>query len=392
MPTNAFINFLFLLLYRHRHKHLAITFIAAITVFVFSAVMMMAYALKYDITTTLEVQPDFIVQKIRSGNRVDVPLQWGDSLLQIEGVSNVIPRVYGTYFFQPDAQYFTIIGIDPFDTQTTTLLHHLIENLDVAAFLQEPSIIIGSGVKQLFDQYRYSDDYTFKTPNQEKIHTHIHAVLPASGALSANDIVVMPNDLARQILGIDDDQATDFALYVPNATEADTILAKLILSHIDARVITKTDTLRAYEHLFNYKGGLFLVVFMIVLLTFMIILYQRYSMILGSDKKEIGILRSIGWSIKDVIMLKMLESFSVAFFAFLVGFIAAYAYIFVADAPLLGAIFFGHENLPSHFELSHIIDWQLFGLIFLGYMTPFMAAVLVPVWRIAITDPLEAMR
>ena len=115
-------------------------------------------------------------------------------------------------------------------------------------------------------------------------------------------------------------------------------------------------------------------------------------MIQSSDKKEIGILRALGWSIKDVIILKVTESFIVALGAFLLGFVLAFIYVFAFDAPVLSNIFFGSSNLSTEIFLSQNIDFSLLALLFLFYILPFMAAVLIPSWRASVIDPLEAMR
>ncbi len=392
MHRSAFFNFLFQLLLRHRQKHIAIMLIAAIVVFVLSSVMILAHAIAFDIKTTLLTQPDFVVQKLHGGNSTDTPLEWADEFAQIKGVTQALPRVYGRYYFEPDGRYCTIIGIDPFDTQTTNALNALVNDLNLSRFLAKPHMIVGQGVKAYFERYRFNKSYPFTTPHHSKIDINIYAELSKERALISNDLIIMPLEPAREILGIDDERATDIALYAPNPLEAEQILGKLIVKHFDTRVITKSALLKRYDMLFNYKGGIFLLLFIIVLLTFMIILYQRYSLVSSGDRKEIGIMRAVGWSIKSVIAFKLLEHFIVAFLAFALGFISAYLYVFYADAPLLGAIFYGFENLPSHFTLSHRIDWQLFTTIFLLYHAAFIAAVLLPAWRAAVTDPLEAMR
>ena len=83
------------------------------------------------------------------------------------------------------------------------------------------------------------------------------------------------------------------------------------------------------------------------MITFVLILFQRYTMISSSDKKEIGILRAVGWSIKDVIKLKISETFIIAFISFLIGIILAYIFVFFLNAPILSNIFLGFGNLEN---------------------------------------------
>ncbi len=392
MPNKLFLNFLFLLLYKHRVKHLSIFFISTLIVFILSSVLLLSHALQEDIKQTLKSQPEFTIQKMRGGRSVDVPLFWADGFESIEGVVDVEPRVYGEYFYEPNEHHFTIVGIDFFELAHSKKLKKIISDIDIKKFLSKPNMIIGQGVKAFLDRYHFFDYYVFRPPDRSKIEVNIYDYFPKESSLVSNDMIIMDIDLARQILGVDEDEATDFALYSPNELEADNIKIKLILQHFDTRIIQKSDIQKAYDKLFNYKGGIFLILYMIVLLTFMMILYQRYSMIQSSDKKEIGILRALGWSIKDVIVLKIGESFIVAIFAFLLGFILAFIYVFFLNAPLLGAIFYGYSNLPTDIVLNKSVDFSAVFLLFLFYILPFMAAVLIPAWRSSVIDPLEAMR
>jgi len=392
MQNKLFFNFLFLLLFKHRVKHISIFFISTLIVFILSSVMLLSNALQKEITQTLGSQADFIVQKMRAGKTVNTPIYWADEFQNIEGISQSQTRVYGQYFFEPNGQHFTIVGIDFFDEQKSEKLQKVITDLDMKSFLEKPNMLIGHGVKALLDKYHFFEYYTFKTPNRTKLEVNIYQTFSKESSLLSNDMIIIDIDLAREILGISEDESTDIALYSPNELEADNIYIKLVLKHFDIRVIQKSDIAKAYERLFNYKGGLFLILYMIVLLTFMMILYQRYSMVQSSDKKEIGILRAVGWSIKDVIILKVTESFMVALGAFLLGFILAFVYIFIFDAPLLSSIFYGYSNLPTDISLSKSIDFSLLTLLFLFYILPFMAAVLIPSWRASVIDPLEAMR
>jgi hypothetical protein len=61
------------------------------------------------------------------------------------------------------------------------------------------------------------------------------------------------------------------------------------------------------------------------------------------------------------------------------------------DAPLLSQIFLGGANLPNEVQFVPVINFGILGSIFLFYAVPFLAAVLIPAWKIAVTPPKEAM-
>ncbi len=392
MPANVFLNFLFLLIYRHGSKHIAVFLISTLVVMLFSSVMLLSHAVEEDIKVSLAAQPDFIVQKIHAGKAVDIPMEWADEIRSIRGVSVALPRVYGSYFYTPNSHYFTIVGIDPFDKQISTSLEALLQETDLRSFLSEDQMIIGQGVKAQLDQHRYFDHYLFKAPNRTKVRVGIYKSFPKESSIVSSDMAVMELDLAKRVLGIEEEFSTDIVLFVPNELERDNVREKIILQHDDLRVIEKEELAVAYEQLFNYRGGVFLLLYMIVLVTFVLILYQRYSMISSADKKEIGILRALGWSINAVIKLKIMESLVVGLSAFMLGLLLAYCYVFLLDAPLLSSLFLGHGNLPLDIVFNRSIDFGMLTLLFLFFIMPYVAAVLIPVWRIAITDPVEAMK
>jgi putative ABC transport system permease protein len=144
--------------------------------------------------------------------------------------------------------------------------------------------------------------------------------------------------------------------------------------------------------MFNYKGGIFLVLFIVVIFTFILILYQRYSMISSNDKKEIGILKAVGWSIKDIIKLKIIENFIVGFMAFIIGIIISYIFVFILNAPILKNIFIGFSNIQNDFILNPNIDFTIIVTLFLFFIIPFLSAILIPVWKISIIDANESMK
>ena len=392
MPANVFLNFLFLLIYRHGSKHIAVFLISTLVVMLFSSVMLLSHAVEEDIKVSLEAQPDFIVQKMHAGKAVDIPMEWAEEIHAIRGVSAAVPRVYGSYFYRANAEYFTIVGIDPFDKQVSTSLAALLEETDLKAFLSTDQMIIGEGVKTQLDAHRYFDHYIFRAPNRTKVRAGIYKSFPKESSIVSSDMAIMEIDLAKRVLGIDEEMSTDIVLFVPNELERDNVREKIILLHDDLRVIEKEELAVAYEQLFNYRGGVFLLLYMIVLVTFVLILYQRYSMISSADKKEIGILRALGWSINAVIKLKIMESLIVGLSAFMLGLLLAYGYVFLLDAPLLSSLFLGYNNLSADIVFNRTIDFGMLTLLFLFFIMPYVAAVLIPVWRIAITDPVEAMK
>ena len=392
MKTSTFLNFLFLLIYKHKSKHIAISLISILIVFLISSVLFISSSIQKEVFQTLDAQSDFVVQKINSGKIVNTPNSWIDDFRDINGIENIQQRVYGQYFFEPSNKYFTIVGVDLFEESTNKNISELLKILNISQFLDKDSMIIGNGVEKVFKEFHYFDDYSFRLHNREEKKVSIFKSLPVDANIIANDIIIMDISLAKEILNIHEDESSDIVLNVPNELEQSNIKIELILKHLDIRVIQKDDIRKAYENLYNYKGGIFLILFIIVMITFVLILFQRYTMISSSDKKEIGILRAVGWSIKDVIKLKISETFIIAFISFLIGVIIAYIYVYFLNAPILSNIFLGFGNLENPVSYSANIDFSTITTLFLFFIIPFISAVLIPTWKIAVIEPSESMK
>jgi ABC-type lipoprotein release transport system permease subunit len=393
MINNTFFNFLSLLLIKQKNKHIAVFIISILLVSILSSVLFISDAIKVQRVQNINFQSDFIVQKIRSGDRIDISESKIDKFLELRGVSSAKCRIYGKYYPSFKNSYFTIIGVDLFDEEITNELKSIFKNLDIGNFLKEDNMIIGESVKKYLNNNYYTKNYNFITPTGIEKNVHIYKTFNKKTTLNTNNLIIMSNELAKEILGIKPQECSDITIDVPNDAERNNVLYKLQSMYFDTKIIEKREIINAYNSMFNYKGGFFLILFTLSLITFMLILYQRYSMINSSDKKEIAILRAIGWSIKDVLKLKIYENLTILISAFLTGVAFGYIYVFIFNAPVLKDIFMGNnplENTEIFFQPQ--FNFGVFISLFLFFIIPTIVAVLIPVWKIAITDPNEAMR
>ena len=390
MLNNLEFNYLSLMLFKHKSRYFALVIVSIIVVFLLSSTLFISSSIKGALLNNLENQPDFVVQKIVGGQSFITPTNWQDKLLEIPGVSNVNGRVYGRYPLE-NGKSALIIGIDFFDEQVNKELKTLIKDINLKEFLKEDSMIIGAGLNNYFKNHFFNKNFNFLTPKGNFKNIRIYKVLDKNSALFSNDIAIMPIELAKEILGLSSKQTSDFALNIPNDSEKATIKDKIETLFFDVRVITKEDMEKAYKSLYDYKSGIFLTLFLITLFTFTLILYLRYSIATSIEKKEIGIFRALGWSIKDVLKLKFFENLSLVLFSFLVGVSLAYIYVFIFNAPLLINIFLDSNNLKQFSNLGVNIDYGVIASIFIVFALSFLSTTLIPIWRIAITDPKEAM-
>lgn len=375
-------------LLRQKFKNIFITVILTILIFLLSSVFFISSSLRYELQSTVEALPEIVVQNIKAGRHYDIDTQRADSILEITGVNDVVARVWGYYYFANAGVNFTIVGIDEYEQQYKNSLSEVSKKMDFSL----PSMYLGNGVKNVMKKNYYKEYFNFIKPDGRLKKVMIAGVFDGDTQLESNDMIVMNKQDVREIFDIDDNKATDLVVKIANVDEIPTVAAKIKQLFPDTRVITKNDLKISYQNIFDYKSGVYLALFIISLFTFFIIIYDKLSGLSSEEKKEIGILKAIGWRIEDVLKEKFYEGFIVSVFSYLVGITLAYVFVYLFQAPLLQNIFTGYSALKTSFELTFVYDTQTLATIFFLSVPIYIAATIIPSWRSATLEADEVMR
>ncbi len=253
--------------------------------------------------------------------------------------------------------------------------------------LDDESMIVSADVDELLKSFSYDKMFNFLTI-EEKIPVNVVDVIPSN--ILSNNTIFLNSYMARTVLQMAEDEYTYLTVDVPSSTEVDFISRKILDLFPYTIVIQDRILESSYRHIFYYKGGMFMILYVVCLLSFFILLKNQISSLFGERKKEIAILRSIGFSIKDIILLKFIQNSVVSVSAFIFGIFLAYVFVFMLDAPLLKYIFLG-EHI-SHIVFTTYIDFRMIFLMFMFTVLPYLAFVLIPAWRVAISDISEVMK
>jgi ABC-type lipoprotein release transport system permease subunit len=171
-----------------------------------------------------------------------------------------------------------------------------------------------------------------------------------------------------------------------------TVATKIAELFPDTRPILKSEILRTYDSLFEWRGGMMVVILAAAVLSFIIFAWDKATGLSAEERKEIGILKSIGWETSDVLLLKFWEGIVISLTAFLVGVVLAYGHVFFFSAALFEHALKGWSVIYPQFRLVPVIDaYQLTVLFFLTVL-PYTAATIIPAWLAATVPPDAAMR
>ncbi len=378
-------------LLRQKYKSFFITTILTLLIFLLTSIFFITNSIKYELNSTVDALPEIVVQKIKAGRHYDIDVDAVEDILGITGVVDVVARVWGYYYFENAGVNFSIVGINEFEAQYKNSLSKIVESSKLNSD-ENPSMLVGSGVKKTMQQNYYKEYFNFIKPDGTLKRVDIAGVFDGDTQLESNDMIVMTKENVREIFDIDESKATDIVIKVSNPDEVQTIASKIKLLFPDSRIITKNDLNISYQNIFDYKSGIFLALFIISLFTFFIIIYDKASGLSSEEKREIGILKAIGWRVDDVLKEKFYEGFIISFIAYLIGVILAFGFVYILQAPLIQNIFTGYSQLKTSFELPFIFDVQTLFLVFFLSVPVYIAATIIPSWKTATLDADEVVR
>jgi ABC-type lipoprotein release transport system permease subunit len=373
---------------RAKTKNIFITIIFTLLVFLLSSIFFISNSIKYELNQTINSLPQIIVQNIKGGKSYDIPVSVADKLLDIKGVSDAIARVWGYYYFKKAGVNFSLVGINSYETQYKKNFDDIVDTFD----LHTNSMVVGVGVKKILEDNYYQDYFNFIKPNGEFKKLKIAGIFKEATQLESNDLIIMSQDNLRDIFDMKNKMATDIVVKVNNPVEIPMIVSKIKLLYPSARIITNEDLKISYQNIFDYKSGIFLTLFIISLFTFFMIIYDKASGLTSEQKKEIGILKAIGWTIDDILKEKFIEGLLISLISYLLGVLLAFIFVYILQAPLLRDIFEGYSILKTNFVLPFVLDFQTIFLVFFLSVPIYIFATIIPSWKIATLDADEAIR
>jgi ABC-type lipoprotein release transport system permease subunit len=379
-------------LLRAKRKNIFIFIVFTLLTILLTSTFLITGSIKRELQTTVNSLPQITVQKIKAGRHYDIDSSIADEIVTIAGVEQAIPRVWGYYYFANAGVNFSIVGIDQYEEQYSNSLSKVTEKFDFDKLNIQYSMVVGKGVKRVLQQSYYNNYFNFIKPNGSFKKVYLAGVFDGDTELESNDMILMSKDNVREIFDMPNDKATDIVVKVANPHEITTIASKIKLMYPDSRVITNNDLQVSYQNIFDYKSGVFLALFIISLFTFFMIIYDKASGLSSEEKREIGILKAVGWRVDDVLKEKFYEAFIISFFAYILGILIAFGYVYGLQAPLLRDIFVGYSQLKTTFELPFIFDIQTLFLVFLLSVPIYIGATIIPSWRASTLEVDEVIR
>jgi len=359
-------------LLRRKAKNYSLLIVYTLIVFVIASLIFFVQAMKREASLLLKEAPDMVVQRMIAGRHDLIPAQYGQQISAIRGVTGVSPRLWGYYYDQVFGANYTLL-------------------VPEKELIEPGSIMIGPGVARN-QRINAGDMLTLRSSTNATLLLTVQGIYPASSELISSDLIVLSAADFQAMFNLPRGQATDLAVTVANPREETIVAAKIAELFPDTRPILKSEILRTYDALFEWRGGMMVVILAVAVLSFIIFAWDKATGLSAEERKEIGILKSIGWETADVLLLKFWEGIVISLTAFLVGVVLAYGHVFLFSAALFEHALKGWSVIYPQFKLTPVIDaYQLTVLFFLTVL-PYTAATIIPAWLAATVPPDSAMR
>ncbi|MBK8596456.1 MAG: FtsX-like permease family protein [Holophagales bacterium] len=357
---------------RRRGRNLALFTVYAGIVFVLASTMLFTHALRREAHALLAHSPEVLVQNLKAGRHAYLTQGDLDRLGRLRGVSRIEGRRWG-YFFDP------VFGA------TYTLMAPASESPG------RGDLHVGDGVARVRG-LSTGDTLALRSAAGELHVFTVKKVFSSESSLVAADLVLMHPADWEAFFQLPGGVFTDAALSVVNPLEVRSVARKIGERLPETRVILREEILRTYEALFDWREGLLLALASLAVAAFAILAWNQASGLSADERREIGILKAIGWDTRDVLTMKLWEGGLISGAAFSLGTLGAFVHVFHFEAALIVPVLKGWSVLYPRFVLTPSVD--AVSLLTLGLLTvfPFTLATLVPAWRAAITDPDEVMR
>jgi len=357
---------------RRKRKNAALVLVYILIVFLLSSVVLFTRSIQQEASILLREAPEMIVQRLVAGRHDLIPLSYLNKIKKIRGVQSARGRLWG-YYYDPvvGANYTLLVSEDP--------------------EVVPGSIAIGEGISRLRLASK-GDELEFRTQAGALRELKISRVFPSEVGLVSSDLILITAEDFRGLFGISGDLATDLAVRVRNPRELSTIALKVAETLPDTRQILREDLLRTYDAVFSWRGGILIAILFGSLLAFIIFAWDKASGPSMEERREIGILKAIGWETSDVILMKFWEGLVISLSAFLPGILLAYAHVFLSSTILFEPVLKGWSVLYPRFSITPYIDGAQVAALFFLVVVPYTVATIIPSWRAAIVDPDSIMR
>lgn len=377
-------------------RALAVAIPLALIIAIVGAMTFYIEGVEKDALLASDYFPDILLQQ-QVGGRTESLLmdRYEDFLSEHKAIKSFFPRIWGYINFSDDkniGKAFVVMGLDPQYIKSGHVLDATIEKGRMINGDEKYKGIIGKALSNALN-CGLGDTIEVSSPSiRKKTSIEVVGIFSSPIQIYTADLLMVNTATAREIVGFyEENEYSDVLIYLKNTSMANVVAADITKAIEGARPLTKATMHTLTIQSFGQRSGFFHLIWFILLINTIIIAWSIMSQISFNLKKEIGILKAIGWDTGDIMILKTIEVFLVSAAGVVTGLLMGAGYMLL-DAPGLKRFVIGWADIYPDFPIPLYIDFKTVSLLIVLGILPLLAGTLIPVWRIGSIDPDEAIR
>ncbi|MEE4608016.1 MAG: FtsX-like permease family protein [Desulfobacteraceae bacterium] len=342
-----------------------------------TAVLAIALLLQQGLTATarrwLAQSPALVVRRLDAFGWKPMPAAALAAARQVPGIIDGRARIWGTAAAGKGP--LMVVALDP-----------AVSGASADCSPPGPGVArVGSGLAQMIEEGRLT------LQAAQTVSLQVGAPLDADASIVAHDLVWLNAGDARRLLGLKTDEVSDLALEVFHGEEAEAMRADLAAAFPwPVHITTRAEAMGGYGRAAARGSGLLVIVLLPAALAMgLLVAYQvREGM---GRRREIALLKALGWSGSDVVRWRLYRALAVALPAVAVGALAAWMAIFWPGGAWVGPWLLGWDNWPPTLRLVSTGSLMQLVHVAILVLAPFLAAVVLPAASISVRAPLELL-
>ena len=373
-------------LWRNSLKNSGILLVFSLVIFLIGSFRLVTASLDRASETLLISVPDLIVQRMTAGRQDIVSFDDLGQVKRLFGIKDVTPRIWGYYFDESSGANYTVIGIQDSDKLESFSGSVIEYRKGVSQKEESSSVIIGQAVleqKNLIGR----DYFSLFRPDLSLKSFQVTGTFSKSSDIITADLIIMEQEAARDLFSLQKDEVTDLVVTVGNPQEIDTIARKISELIPGSRVITKKQIQKTYKAAFGWRSGFGLICLLGSVAAFVVLAWDKASGLSEEQRKEVAVLKAVGWQTTDIMTVRFWESIVVSTSAFVIGILLAWAHVLFFQAFLFTPVLLGWSVIKPSLDLVpsfHVSDLLL---IFSISVLPYLTATVIPAWKSALIRP-----
>jgi hypothetical protein len=295
------IDFTLSSLLRRKVKNMGLWVLYMLVVFLLASVMFYTHAIKKEAVNILRHSPEIMVQRMIAGRHDLFPLRYLDTLKAIRGVEGVSTRLWGYYYDGSSGANYTLLvppeqplgeAVPAGESRTVTVEqdpkalreeHRPLFTVD-GTTLVPGSVIIGNGIARV-RKTGPGEFMTFRAHDGKIMTLKIAGLLSSYSELVSTDLMLITEADFRKVFGIPKEWVTDAVVSVTNPEEVTTVSGKISKQLPDSRPIVRDEIRRTYDSIFNWRGGMMIVILSSAVFAFVIFAWDKASGLSAGEKR-----------------------------------------------------------------------------------------------------------